>query len=108
MDQAAKDTLKARLVANRLKLRNKQLAKAIQMLSSFVFWSTADGITDDCTSIEWVWTYIRKYYNIESRGVNFLKIVKIEFKTGDNPQTFYKQFRCRFVDNLDKAGDARG
>ena len=107
MSQVDKDTLKARLVVNRLKLRNKQLAKTLQMLSSFVFWSTADGITDDATSIEWVWSYLRKYYNIESRGVNFLKIVKIVFKAGENPQTFYKQFRCGFLDNLRKEGDAR-
>ena len=107
MDQPEKDALKARLTTNRLKLRNKQLSKTLQMLSSFVFWSVADGITDDSTSLSWVWDYLRKYYNIESRGVNFLKIVKIGYKAGDNPQTFYKQFRCGFVDNLRKEGDAR-
>ena len=107
MNQVDKDALQSRMRVNRLKLRNKQLQKTLQMLSSFVFWSEADSIMLDSTSIDWVFAFLRKHYNIESRGVNFLKIVKIAYKTGDNAQTFYKQFRAGFVDNLRKAGDAR-
>lgn len=107
MDVPGKEALKARLVITRLKQRNKQLNKTLMMLSGFVWWSVADSVTDDSTSIEWVWACLRKYYNIESRGVNFLKIAKIAYKAGDNPQSFYKQFRCGFVDNLRKEGDAR-
>lgn len=107
LDQGGKNALKSKMAVNRLKLRNKQLQKTLQMLSSFVFWSEADSIVLDSTSVEWVFAFLRKHYNIESRGVNFLKIVKITYKTGDNAQTFYKQFRAGFVDNLRKAGDAR-
>ena len=102
-----KDAFKAELTANRIDGRNRQLTKMLQVLSSFVHDNEAEDVVQDSTSLAWIWQYLQARYNIESQGVNFLKIVKHTFKSGENPQTFYKQFRSSFVDNLRKKGDSR-
>ena len=107
MDAGAKDELKNRLVRDRLRLRNKQLARMLSVLSSLVHDSEMDPVVHDSTSVEWIWTYLRKRYNIDTRGVNFLRIVKVSYKSGTNHQTYYQELRAAFVDNLRKAGDAR-
>ena len=107
MDQAARDELKTRLVRDRLRLRNKQLARMLSVLSSLVHDSEMDPVVNDSTSIDWIWSYLRKRYNIDTRGVNFLRIVKVTYKSGINHQTYYQELRAAFVDNLRKAGDAR-
>ena len=102
-----KRDLKEELVIRRLESRNRQLTKMLQVLSSFVHDNEAEDVIRDSTSLDWVWHYLQARYNIETKGVNFLKIVKHTFKSGENPQTFYKQFRSSFVDNLRKKGDSR-
>ena len=102
-----KRVFKEDLVARRVDTRNRQLTKMLQILSSFVHDNEAEDVIQDSTSLFWIWHYLKARYNIESQGVNFLKIVKHNFKSGDNPQTFYKQFRSSFVDNLRKRGDSK-
>ena len=107
MTQLKKDELKAELIADRLALRNRQLNKMLQVLSTFVFDTEREGVVDDSTSIEGIWLFLKKRYNIETRGANFLKISKITFKSGMSPQVFYTQLRHGFVENLRKVGDVR-
>ena len=107
MDGAAKEELKTKMVRDRLRLRNKQLTRMLSVLSSLVHDSEADQVVDDSTSIDWIWLFLRKRYNIDTRGVNFLRIVKVAYKSGANHQTYYQELRAAFVDNLRKAGDAR-
>ena len=107
MTQLKKDELKAELIADRLALRNRQLNKMLQVLSTFVFDTEREGVVDDSTSIEGIWLFLKKRYNIETRGANFLKISKITFKAGVSPQVFYTQLRHGFVENLRKVGDVR-
>ena len=102
-----KRAFKDDLVIRRLDTRNRHLTKMLQILSSFVHDNEAEDVIQDSTSLSWIWHYLKARYNIESQGVNFLKIVKHNFKSGDNPQTFYKQFRSSFVDNLRKKGDSK-
>ena len=102
-----KRDLKDEMIIRRLESRNRQLTKMLQVLSSFVHDNEAEDVIRDSTSLDWVWHYLQARYNIETKGVNFLKIVKHTFKSGDNPQTFYKQFRSSFVDNLRKKGDSK-
>ena len=107
MTQLKKDELKAELTADRLALRNRQLNKMLQVLVTFVFDTEHEGVVNDSTSIEWIWSFLKKRYNIETRGANFLKIANITYKAGMNPQVFYTQLRHGFVENLRKAGDVR-
>ena len=107
MTAEAKRDLKDDLVLRRLDSRNRSLNKMLQVLSSFVHDNEAEDVVHASISLSWIWHYLQARYNIESQGVNFLKIVKHNFKSGDNPQTFYKQFRSSFVDNLRKRGDSR-
>ena len=102
-----KRVFKEDLILRRLDNRNRQLTKMLQVLSSFVHDNEAEDVVNASTSLSWIWQYLQARYNIESQGVNFLKIVKHKFKSGENPQTFYKQFRSSFVDNLRKKGDSR-
>ena len=107
MDEEARADLKRKLTRDRLRLRNKQLARMLSVLSSLVYDSDADPVVNDSTSIQWIWSYLRKRYSIDTRGVNFLRIVKVNYKSGTNHQTYYQELRAAFVDNLRKAGDAR-
>ena len=102
-----KRDFKAELVGRRLETRNRQLTKMLQVLSSYVDDNDAEDVVEHSTSLEWIWRRIQARYNIETKGVNFLKIVKHRFKAGENPQTFYKKFRSAFIDNLRKKGDSR-
>ena len=51
------------------------------------------------------------YYNgsypeaVETKGANFMNISDHAFKQGTPFQTFYKQYRASFIDNLRKRGD---
>ena len=107
MNEQSKADMMAELTADRLALRNRQLSKMLQILSTFVFDTEAEGVVNDSSSIEWIWSFLKKRYNIETRGANFLKISTITFKAGMNPQVFYNQLRHGFVENLRKVGDVR-
>ena len=48
---------------------------------------------------------MEKHYNIESCGVHFLDIAGLTFKKETPHQTFFKEFRALFLDNLRKKGD---
>ena len=107
MDQAAKQEVRRTLERNRLRLRNKQLATMLGIMASLVYDSQGDSVVKDSTSMEWIFTYLRKLYNIDTRGVNFLRIVKVSYKPGTNHQIYYQELRAAYVDNLRKAGDAK-
>ena len=107
MTNEDKNLMLAELTSDRLALRNRQLNKMLQILSTLVYETEAEGVVKDSTSIEWIWSFLKKRYNIETRGANFLKISKITYKAGTNPQVFYNQLRHGFVENLRKVGDVR-
>ena len=88
-----------------LQLRNAKLSKFIQHLANMCHYTEQDDITMLCTSVDWIWNYLARHYNIESRGVHFLKIAGVTFKAGTAYQTFFKQFRASFLDNLRKKDD---
>lgn len=98
---------KAEMEADQLGIRNRQLTRMIQLICSVVNYTEVPPIFGDSTSVDWIWEYIQRHYNIQSKGVNFLKLAQITYKSGENPQTFYAQFRAAMVDNLRKAGDAK-
>ena len=100
-DAAAKQAKTNKLLLT----RNSQLAKMIQHIVSFVHYTEQDDIDQNSVSVEWIFTYLRKHYNIEAKGANFLKITEHTFKQGMQPQVFYKQFRASFINNLRKRND---
>ena len=106
-DAAALARKKAEMEEDMLGIRNRQLTKMIQLVCQVVNDTEVPQIFGDSTSVPWIWEYIQRHYNIQSKGVNFLKLAQITYKSGENPQTFYAQFRSAMVDNLRKAGDAR-
>ena len=103
----AKEERRATMEQDRLGIRNRQLDKMIAIICACVHSDQAPHIYSDSTSLEWIYEYLRRHYNIQSKGVNFLKLAQITYKSGENPQTFYMQFRTAFVDNLRKKGDAK-
>ena len=100
-DAAKKISMKKKLLIK----RNSQLAKMIQHIVGFVYYAVANDIDTDSTSLEWVFKYLRAYYNIEARGSNFLKLTEHVYKSGMLPQVFYRQFRTSFIDNLRMKGE---
>lgn len=85
--------------------RNAQLAKFITHVATLVHYTEHDDVTMQSTSLEWIFSYLRKHYGLETKGANFLNITNHTFKKGMPEQTFYKQYRSSFLDNLRKAGD---
>ena len=85
--------------------RNAQLAKFITHIATLCYYTEHDDITMQSTSLAWIFDYLSKHYGLETKGANFLKIASITYKKGDQHQTFYKQYRASFIDNLRKQGD---
>ena len=107
MTNDEKEAKKAEIEADRIGIRNRQLSKMLQIVCSVMHHTEAIGVWNDSTSVEWIWEYLKRHYNIQSKGVNFLKVAQINYKSGELPQTFYKEFRTAMVDNLRKEGDAK-
>ena len=106
MDDQGKEEIKNGLKVIRLAERNRMLDKMLAIVASMVHRIDMDDIRDDSTSMEWINKYLQRRFNIETKGVNFLKIANNNYTAGTNHQIFYKQFRSAFVDNLRKAGDS--
>ena len=107
MQQADKVALKTELADDRLALRNRQLNKLLQVLSSLVWETEREQVVKESTSLEWIWNLLKRRYNIETRGSNFLKIANVTFKQGTEPMVFYHQLLHAFQENLRKVGDVR-
>ena len=68
-------------------------------------YSEQSDIINCSTSLTWIWEYLEKHYNIESRGSHILDVAAINPKSDQKPIVFYKQFRAGFANNLRKRGD---
>ena len=88
-----------------LALRNAQLAKFVTHIATLCHHTENDDVTNSSTSLEWIFDYLRKHYGLETKGANFMNIADHVFKQGTPHQTFYKQYRASFLDNLRKQGD---
>ena len=85
--------------------RNSQLGKCVQLVAVHCYYTEQDDIDQCSTSMAWIVEYLEKHYNIQSKGVHFLDIASLTYKKGTPHQSFFKQFRSMFMDNLRKAGD---
>ena len=92
-------------MANLLVSRNSQLAKFITHVATLCHHTENDDITTYSTSLNWIFDYLKKHYGLETKGANFMNISEHVFKKGTPYQTFYKQYRASFIDNLRKQGD---
>ena len=91
---------------NRLLLtRNSQLSKFITLIAILCHYTEQDDISQCSTSFDWIIRYLRQHYNLENRGEHFLDVVNVVYSQDVPYQTFYKQFRAGFLDNLRKRGD---
>ena len=88
-----------------LNKRNAQVAKFITHIATLVHSTEHDDVTNESTSLEWIFSYLQRHYGIETKGANFMKISEHIFKKGTPYQTFYKQYRASFLDNLRKKND---
>ena len=88
-----------------LNKRNAQLAKFITHVATLCYYTEQSDINDHSTSLEWIFDHLIKHYGLETKGANFLKIASLTYRKGDIHQTFYKQYRAAFIDNLRKKDD---
>ena len=88
-----------------LVLRNAQLSKFVTHIATLCHHTENDDVTMSSTSLDWIFEYLRKHYGLMTKGANFMNIAEHNFKVGTPHQTFYKQYRASFVDNLRKTGD---
>ena len=73
-----------------LNKRNAQVAKFITHVATLVHSTEHDDVTYESTSLEWIFSYLQRYYGIEVKGANFMKFSEHVFKKGTPYQTFYK------------------
>ena len=92
-------------IAQLLDKRNAQLAKFITHVATLCHHTENDDVTNCSTSLSWIFDYLKKHYGLETKGANFMDISEHVFKKGTPYQTFYKQYRASFLDNLRKRGD---
>ena len=85
--------------------RNSQLTKCLQLVANLCQYSEQSDIMNCSTSFSWIWDYLCKHYNIESKGSHFLGVASMKPTASQKPAVFYKQFRCGFLNNLRKKGD---
>ena len=104
LERLGRDVHRAELV-KLLGTRNAQLSKYITHIATLCHHTENDDVTNHSTSLQWIFDYLLKHYGLETKGANFMDISKHSFKQGTPFQTFYKQYRASFVDNLRKQGD---
>ena len=92
-------------MAQLLSKRNAQLAKFITHTANLCYYTEHDDITMQSTSLQSIFDYLINHYGLDTKGANFLKIATHFYKKGDPPQTFYKQYRAAYIDNLRKKND---
>ena len=100
-DAATTEAELDRLLVN----RNAQLAKFVTHIATLCYHTENDDVTNHSTSLEWIFEYLRKHYGLTTKGANFMNIAEHVFKAGTPHQSFYKQYRASFVDNLRKQSD---
>ena len=100
--EAAKPGLRANLLTK----RNSQLTKFLQLIANMCQYSEQSDIMTCSTSLAWIWDYLKKHYNIESRGSHLLDVASINPKPDQKPLVFYKQLRSGILNNLRKKGDS--
>ena len=88
-----------------LRKRNSQLSKFIHLITISTHYTEHSDIKMQSTCFAWIVRYLERHYDIEARGAHFMNVAKITYKKGTLPQTFYKQFRALFDDNLRKKGE---
>jgi hypothetical protein len=99
--QTAYDADCAKLLNN----RNSQCSRFVQLIAVLCYYTEQDDIDQCSTSFDWIIKYLQKHYNLESRGAHFLDIAALVYKKETQHQTFFKQFRAGFMDNLRKGGE---
>ena len=104
LEQLGRDEHRAQLT-RLLAIRNAQLAKFITHIATLCHHTENDDVTNHSTSLQWIFDYLLKHYGLETKGANFMNIAEHSYKQGTPFQTFYKQYRASFIDNLRKQGD---
>ena len=88
-----------------LATRNAQLTKFVTHVATLCHHTENDDVTQHSTSLDWIFDYLKKHYGLETKGATFMNISDHVYKKGTPYQTFYKQYRASFIDNLRKQGD---
>ena len=100
-----KDEAKEAARKEKLGLRNAQLSKMIQVINCYIHTNEQVDVDNDCTSLSWIFEYLEKRYNIQSRGVNLLRLADCKYKSGGNYYTYYRELYASICDNLRRKGD---
>ena len=91
----------------RLQDRRLELETMLSQIATLCSTSDYDDIMTYSTGLTWIWQHLEQNYDIQKKGVHFMKLGKITFdKTnGESQVAFYKRMRSHFTDNLRQTGD---
>ena len=103
-DQVEKQRILDDLDDEKLFERNRDLSVVLAHITNACSVNEADDLTHRSVSLDWIWDYLLKHYNIAPKGANFLRIASISYSSEEKPYSFYKRLRAAFIDNLRKAG----
>lgn len=103
-DQVEKQRTLDELDDEKLFERNRDLSVVLAHITNACGVNEADDLTHRSVSLDWIWEYLLKHYNICPKGANFLRIASISYSSEERAYSFYKRLRAAFIDNLRKAG----
>ena len=103
--QAEKEEAKVAARKEKLSFRNAQLSKMIQVVNCYIHTNEQFEVDNDCTSLTWIFDFLEKRYNIQSRRVNLLRLADCKYKSGVNYQTYYRELYASICDNLRRKDD---
>ena len=61
-------------LATLLTTRNAQLAKFITHVATLCHHTENDDVTQHSTLLDWIFTYLKRHYGLETKGANFMNI----------------------------------
>ena len=110
-DDDCKTFLKAGTTWNRLTAADPkrgiaddtEAANLQQMLGLITQWVPhylATDITNNSTSMDSIWQFIRKYYGFQQSETQFMKLSSIVWEEGERPERLYQRILAHFQDNL--------
>ena len=82
---------------------DKKVANLQQMLGLITQWVPhylATDITNNSTSIDSIWQFIRKYYGFQQSETQFIKFPSIVWDNGERPERLYQRILAHLQDNF--------
>jgi len=92
--------------AQTLNKRRRQLKTFLSQVAKVVSENNYSTVMRQATSLNWIYTEIRKDYDIQQKGVHFFNILEVVYDSSTmTPVGFNNQYRSLVMNNMARNGD---